>query len=113
MNSARHRNHQAHEQATIAVMAAVVAAAGSVYTSAVMTKLKLEDGVDTNQSDLVIRLHMVSSSKTSGGVSTTNLINRGATTREIPQGFPRTRNVLFRQHGRQLWLSAFLQTSGA
>jgi hypothetical protein len=87
MNSARHRSHQAHTQTTIAVKATVVAAAGSAHTSARVTKLKLEDGVDTNQSELVIQLHMVSSSKTNGGVSTTNLINRGATTREIPQGF--------------------------
>jgi hypothetical protein len=87
MNSARHRSHQAHSPTTIAATAAVAAAVSSAYTSARVTKLKLEEGVDSNQSELVIELHMVCSSKTNGGVSTTSLINRGATTREIPQDF--------------------------
>jgi sarcosine oxidase gamma subunit len=56
-------DEQPHAQTAMAVMAAAVAAASSAYTSGGMTKLKLDGGIDSNQSELVIQLHMVSSSK--------------------------------------------------
>ena len=78
---------------TMTAAAAIAAAASSVYVNK-DAQLKLEDGVDANQRNPVVQLHMIFRSGRTEALTHQNLIDRGPY--DVSRRFPRLRNVLFR-----------------